>query len=252
MSQVKTSGIVLRTIKYGETGLIVTLLTRDFGKVSAIAKGVRTKKSRLLAGLQLFAYSEIVMYKAKQKNGLYHLDEMEVLESFSGVRTDLEKMAYATYFAEAANGALSEESPDEEVLSLVLNTIYMVDRGLGDYEKIKTVFEWRLSAVLGYAPSVASCAVCQSKEELGLSLYEGTVFCKSCAEGKGSAAAMLSEGMCRIIEYIISAEGKKIFSFDANENIVKYLSQVSEKYLAAQLDKEFKTLSYLKQVRSLG
>ncbi len=252
MSQVKTHGVVLRTTKYGETSLIVTLLTRDFGKVSAIANGVRTKKSRLLAGLQLFSYSELVMYKAKQKNGLYHLDEMNVVESFAAIRSDLDKMAYAAYFAEAVNGALSEEAADDEVLSLVLNTLYAVDKGLADYEKIKTVFEWRLAALLGYAPSVDGCGVCQSAEELGLSLYDGTVFCKDCAEKKGLTVARLTEGMCRIIEYITLAEGKKIFSFEANENTIKYLSQVSERYLSAQLDKEFKTLSYLKQVRSLG
>ncbi|MBR5155763.1 MAG: DNA repair protein RecO [Clostridia bacterium] len=252
MALIKTSGIVLRTTKYGETSLIVTLLTRDFGKVSAIANGVRTKKSRLLAGLQLFAYSEIVMYKAKQKNGLYHLDEMNVLESFSGVRGALDKMAYATYFAEVANGALSEDSPDDEVLSLVLNTLYMVDRGLSDYEKIKTVFEWRLSAVLGYAPSVKICSGCQSKDVFGLALYDGTVFCEACAKDKQGSVARLSEGMCRIIEYITLAEGKKIFSFDANENTIKYLSQVSEAYISAQLDREFKTLDYLKKVRALG
>ncbi len=250
LAQVKTQGIVLRTTKYGETGLIVTLLTRDFGRVSAIANGVRTKKTRLLAGLQLFAYSEIVMYKAKQKNGLYHLDEMEVLESFSQIRGDLDKMAYATYFAEVAKEAANEESPDEEVLSLVLNTIFAVDRGLCDYEKIKTVFEWRLAEVLGYAPNLVGCAKCGAETACGLSLAEGTSFCEKCSADK-LGFAKLTAGMYDIIEYIISADAKKIFSFDANETTIRYLSQVSERYLSAQLDKEFKTLDYLKKVRAL-
>ncbi len=248
---IKTSGIVLRTTKYGETGLIATLLTRDFGRVSAIAQGVRTKKSRLLAGLQLFAYSEIVMYKAKQKNGLYHLDEMEVLESFSGIRTDLSKMAYSTYFAEVAKEAANDDAPDEEILSLVLNTLFAVDRGICDFEKIKTVFEWRLAAILGYAPSLDGCASCGSEERSGLSLSEGTAFCEKCGADK-PAFATLTEGMCSVIDYIISAESKKIFSFDANEKVIKYLSQVGERYLSVQLDKEFKTLDYLKNVRELG
>ncbi len=251
MSQVKTSGIVLRTTKYGETGLIATLLTRDFGRVSAIAQGVRTKKSRLLAGLQLFSYSEIVMYKAKQKNGLYHLDEMEVLEGFSGLRSDLDKMAYAVYFAEVVKDAANDEAPDDEILSLVLNTLFAVDRGLCGLEKIKTVFEWRLAAVLGYSPNLGGCLRCGKDEICGLSLAEGAAFCEDCG-GDKPGVAKLTPGMCSIVEYITSAEGKRIFSFDANEKTINYLSQVSERYISVQLDREFKTLDYLKQVRSLG
>ncbi len=251
MGLIKTSGIVLRTTKYGETGLIATLLTKDFGRVSAIAQGVRTKKSGLRAGLQLFSYSEIVMYKAKQKNGLYHLDEMEVLEGFSGIRSDLDKMAYATYFAEAAKEAANEDSPDDEILSLTLNTLFAVDRGLCDFEKIKTVFEWRLAAILGYAPSLDGCAACGAAEVMGLSVGGGTVFCEKCGADR-SDIARLTPAMCSIVEYITAVDGKKIFSFETNENTIKYLSQVSERYLMVQLDKEFKTLGYLKKVRSLG
>ncbi len=250
MSQVKTSGIVLKTTKYGETGIIATLLTRDFGRVSAIAQGVRTKKSRLLSGLQLFAYSEIVMYKAKQKNGLYHLDEMDVLEGFSSLRCDLSKMAYATYFADCAKEAANEDSPDDEILSLVLNTLFATDRSLCDFEKIKTVFEWRLAAILGYAPNLCGCLKCGSDKIFGLSLREGTAFCENCGKDKQDIAK-LTQGMCNIIEYITASDSKRIFSFDANENVINYLSRVSEGYLSTQLDHEFKTLDYLKKVRAL-
>ena len=251
MGLIKTSGIVLRTTKYGETGIIATLLTRDFGRVSAIAQGVRTKKSRLLGGLQLFAYSEIVMYKAKQKNGLYHLDEMEVLESFAGIRSDLCKMAYATYFAECAKEAATEDSPDEEILSLVLNTNFAIDREICGFEKIKTVFEWRMAAILGYAPNLGGCAACGAGAVCGLSLGGGTAFCENCGAER-TDFAKLTPVMCSIINYITSADGKKIFSFEASDSTIKYLSEVSERYLSVQLDKEFRTLDYLKKVRSLG
>lgn len=249
---IKTSGIVLRTTKYGEKSLIVTLLTQDFGRVSAIANDVRTKKSRMIAGLQLFAYSEIVMYKAKSKNGLYHLDEMTLIEGFSPLRTDLDKMAYASYFAECANGATNEEGAEEDVLRLLLNTLFALSNDLCAYEKIKTVFEWRLAAISGYAPLLDSCGSCGAKEDLfGLSLTEGTMLCKSCGEGKAGTAE-LSGGMRKMVSYITSAEDKKIFSFDANEKSINYLSHVSESYIAQQLERDFKTLDYLKKVKTLG
>lgn len=248
----KTTGIVTKATKYGETSLIVTVLTKDFGKISAIANNVRTKRSRMLAGLQLFAYSEIVMYKAKSKNGLYNIDEMNVLESFNSIRADLEKMAYASYFAEAANGAASEDEFEEEVLRLLLNTLYALDKELCSFELLKSAFEWRLAAVSGYAPQMEDCGGCGCRDNIyGLSLADGTVFCKACASDR-QGVAELTEGMRKIIEYITTVDGKKIFSFDANEKTIRYLSKISEAYLSLQLDREFKTLDYLKKVRALG
>jgi DNA repair protein RecO (recombination protein O) len=228
------------------------MLTQEFGKISAIANNVRTKRSRMIAGLQLFAYSEVVLYKAKSKNGLYHIDEMNVLEGFGNIRTDLDKMAYASYFAEAATGAASEEEFDAEILRLLLNSLYAVDRGLCGYEKIKTVFEWRLAVVAGYAPQIENCGGCSCTDNIyGLSLAGGTVLCNNCAVDK-QGTAQLSDAMRQIIEYIVNADSKQIFSFDAGETVVAYLSQISEAYLSVQLGREFKTLGYLKKVRGLG
>ncbi len=252
MGLIKTTGIVTKTTKYGEASLIVTMLTRDLGKISAIANNARSKRSRMLAGLQLFSYSEIVMYKAKSKNGLYSIDEMNVLEGFNGIRSDLDKMAYAAYFADVVNGASPENETDDEVLRLLLNALYAVDRGLWDLEKIKMVFEWKLAAISGYAPELKKCGTCGCEDKTyGLSLGDGTVICKDCM-GERTDIVELSDGMRKLIEYIVLADSKQAFSFDAGDGVINYLSQVGEVYLSAQLDWQFLTLDYLKKVRQLG
>lgn len=250
MGLIKTLGIVTKTTKYGDTSLIVTVLTKDFGRISAIASNARTKKSQLLAGLQLFAYSEIVMYKAKSKKGLYNLNEMTVKESFASLRYDLDKMAYASYFAEAASSVTPEDAPDEDILRLLLNMLYVLDRELYPYEKIKTVFEWRLAAEAGYAPLVSKCEKCQKNETAFLSLTDGTAFCEECGRDCENTAR-LSFAMVRLIEFISKAESRQIFAFEASEKTLNYLSRVSESYLKAQLDREFSTLNYLNKVKLL-
>lgn len=247
MGVVKTSGIVLKTTKYGESSLIVTILTRDFGRISAIANNVRTKKSALIGGLQLFAYSEIVTYKAKSKNGLYHLNEMNVLESFSGLRYDLDKMAYASYFAEVALSATGEESPDEEILRLLLNVLYALDRGLESPEKIKAVFLWRLAMESGFMPLLDGCAKCHSTKVCAIDVAEGVALCENCrGENPG-----LSPGLAKVINYISSADSKKLFSFSAGEESLAYISSLGDAYISAQLDREFKTLEYLRNIKKL-
>ncbi len=248
MGVVKTSGIVLKTTKYGESSLIVTMLTRDFGKISAIANNVRTKKSALIGGLQLFAYSEVVTYKAKSKSGLYNLNEMNVLESFQGLRYDLDKMAYASYFAEVALSAVSEEEPDEEILRLLLNVLYALDRGLESPEKIKAVFLWRIAAESGFMPLLDGCSKCHSAEIAAIDVAQGTALCENCRDNNPG----ISQGMAKVINYISFADSKKIFGFSAGEENLAYISSLGDAYISAQFDREFKTLEYLKNIKKLG
>ncbi len=199
-------------------------------------------------GLQLFAYSEIVVYEARSKTGLYKLNEATVLEAFPNIRFSLEKLAYASYFAEIANNAVGEDSPDEETLRLLLNSLFALERDLCSMEKIKTVYEWRIAAISGYEPQLADCCACgESDNEMFLSLSEGRIFCSKCAADK-SGCAKLTPVMRQILKYICEAESKKIFSFDTNEKTIEYLGVLGEQYIQLQLDKDFSTLEYLKKV----
>lgn len=248
MGLLKTAGIVTKTTKYSETSLIVTIITKDFGKISAIANNVRSSRSHMRMGLQLFAYSEIVVYEAKSKTGLYKLNEVTVLEAFPNIRLSLEKLAYASYFAEIANDAIGEDSPDEETLRLLLNSLFALERDLCSMEKIKTVFQWRIAAIEGYEPQLDECCGCsETEDEMHLSLTEGRIFCAKCAAEK-SGCARLTKGMRQILKYICEAESKRIFSFDASEKTIEYLGLLGERYIQLQLDKTFSTLEYLKKV----
>ena len=86
MGIVRTEGIITKEVKYGDTSRIVTLITKDFGKISAKANNVRTGKAHLLSGLSLFVFSEIVLYEGKGKNGIFRINEINVKEPFKSIR----------------------------------------------------------------------------------------------------------------------------------------------------------------------
>ncbi len=251
MGLLKTTGIVTKTTKFSENSLIVTIITKDFGKISAIAQNARTSKSRLIMGLQLFSYSEIVVYESRTKTGLFKLNEMNVIESFGNLRNGLTSLAYASYFAEVVNSVAVEGEADEDTLSLFLNCLFALDKNLCSPEKIKAVFQWRIAAVSGYEPMVDVCASCGKEGgELSFDIFEGECFCSECAVER-TGLATLSDSMRKTIQYISEAESKKIFSFDSGEKAINYLSSLGEKYIEAQFDKNFGTLDYLKKVIGL-
>lgn len=246
-----TEGIITKEVKYGETSRIVTLITKDFGKISAIANNVRTGKARLLSGLSLFVFSEFVLYEGKGKNGLFRINEINVKESFRSLRESIDKMAYASYFADVTNKTVTENSPDNELLSLLLNTLYMLDRDGAEFELLKAVFEIKTAQICGYAPSFYPCGKCGSVENIiYLDPVGGCGCCKNC--GMLLKKSFLMNNTVRELwDYILNSGLKQSVSVKAKKEIIDYLSRLTESYLSVQLDYEFKTLKFLKNVMAV-
>ena len=120
-----TTGVVLRVTDTKETDRILTVLTADMGKIPLIARGARRKNSRLAASCQMPAYSEMTLYR---RGNWYFLDEAAPIEGFGELGRDIELLALAAWFCELTEAVCAEETPCPEVLSLLLNGLYALDR----------------------------------------------------------------------------------------------------------------------------
>lgn len=243
----QTTGLITKEVKYGDTGRIVTVITEDMGKISAITSKFRGGKGKYIPSLQLFSYSRLVLFKGSEK-GLYHINEADIIEPFKKIREDFLGVCYASYFGEVANRVTVENETDPEFLRLLLNTFYALSKG-EDYEKIKTVFEWRCAAAEGYAPQLEGCAECKSEEEAYLDIERGVTLCEHCGKSVLNAAKM-NRGTLDAIKYICAAPSAKMLAFDCSDKMIEYLSALSELYLMLHLDCEFKTLEYLKKIKT--
>ncbi len=99
MAAVRTLGLVIRSLDVFETSLVVTLFTRELGKVAALAKGARRLKSPLQGGLDLLGVSDIVvLHKASEALDL--VTEAAPVERFGSLRRDLAALYAGYYIAE--------------------------------------------------------------------------------------------------------------------------------------------------------
>ncbi|MBR5152263.1 MAG: DNA repair protein RecO [Clostridia bacterium] len=252
MGIVEAEGIITREIKYGDSSRILTVLTRQLGKISVLAGGVRTNKSGLLATTQLFSHVSFQLFQGREKS-LYKINSGDILTSFSSIRESLTKMAYASYFCEVANDVIQENAPDEEQLNLLLNTLYLLAGDKLPYPQIKGVFEFRTLALQGLLPDLSRCSVCGEHPPAQFHPLSGQCYCPSCAEKQSSPdTADTGEAVLCAIAYIGSAESKKVFSFSLSESASNYLSRLGEYCLELYLERHFKTLDYLKNVCELG
>ena len=94
MGTIKTNGIILQESNMGDYDKMLTILTPGYGKISCAAKGARRPKSALLAGSQFLCFGDYLLY---QGTNTYHVNSCETIEMFYKLRTDLDKLKYASH-----------------------------------------------------------------------------------------------------------------------------------------------------------
>jgi DNA repair protein RecO (recombination protein O) len=118
MQTLRTNAVILRRINYGEADRILTLLTRDYGKIALIAKGVRKEKSKLAGGIELMSESDISFIKGKGDVGT--LVSTQLVRHFGNIHIDLPRMNVASEFLRRID-SVSEDQTDENYFDLVLD-----------------------------------------------------------------------------------------------------------------------------------
>ena len=240
-----TQALVLRVTDYNDSDALITLLTREHGKLTAKARGLRRKRSPLVAPCQLLAYGSFTLFEYK---GMYTINEANTIELFRALRDDLTRLALGTYFAQVADTVAREELEDPELLSLVLNCLYGLS-GLGlPEEKVKAVFELRCACIAGYTPELYGCHVCGSQSPCLLDLSGGALLCGDCRDKSNGIRSPVSPTVLDAMRYIVYCDTKKLFAFMIGPKDMEVLASVTEAYLITQLERGFPTLDFYKSL----
>ncbi len=253
--------LVIRESDYGENDKLLTLLTGEKGALTVIVKGAKSLRNKNSACAQLLCYSEFTL---KERNGFYTLNEASLIEQFFEIRRDMSSFALAQYVAEVSSAVSVENENGAEMLSLALNTLYMICKGERSLDFIKAVFELRCAYVSGLCPDIKACRYCgrEDHEIYYLDVMNGSVSCGDCFGGDEDTIDRETSGTTALIlplipsvkngmGYIINANPKRIFSFALSDPDEEELCRVCEKYLLNQLGRGFKTLDFYKRVKTM-
>lgn len=237
MECIQTKGLVLRQTDYGEADRILTIFTEEKGIIPVIAKGVRKYKSHQRAASSLFCYGEYSLHAGKN---MYSMRGCKLIESFYGISSGIEKLALASYLCEITAYFVPEQEIENEVLSLILNTLYILSEKERSLFLIKAVFELKLLSMVGYEIDTSRCVVCGKEQTVCFSPDKGGMLCPDCAlsrppQPKSAAAA---------IKYILSGDIKNIFSFSIDEAGLLSLSKLAEQFILKISERNFQTLAY--------
>lgn len=242
----KTEGLILRQTEYKERDRLLTVLTRDYGKMTLKARGVRTKSSKLKGACQLLTYGEFTIVDYQ---GYHVITEAEPKQMFFGLRENLELLSLASYFAQVVEVVAQEDCPNPELLSLILNAMFALSEQKRPQILVKAAFELRVACLAGYEPNLMGCPICGDPSPDRFHVSRGCLQCKDCGQGEFDGIRMpIPPGALSAMRYIVECPAKRLFAFSLSEEAAEQLSAATETFLCTQLERGFYTLDFYKSI----
>ena len=168
------------------------------------------------------------------------MNSCETIEMFYKLRTDLEKLKYASHITKIIFDVTNENENSYKILQLFLNTLYMISETDQNMNLIIAIFKIRLMCILGFTPYIKQCKECMNTEELLYFSFKDSGFkCGACAK-LDKSVMQVNRTTVDAIRYIVLTPPKKLYSFNVPEETIKELEIISKIYLNQKLEKEYK------------
>jgi DNA repair protein RecO (recombination protein O) len=237
----KLTAIVLRAVDYGDSDRVITLFSRERGKVSAFARGARASRRRFGGGLEPFT---LLSAEVRERSGsdLLGLESISVVRGFGGIRGDLARIACASYAAELARELMRDHEPHPELFALLEAYLAVLDGGPAHPGALRA-FELLALGAAGLAPRLDACARCGGPLDAGrpvrLDPGQGGLLCGACqplaAPGSPTLSPAAAASLVRLAEGGLAAAAVESLAAPAGREARDALTAFLEHHLGRRL-----------------
>lgn len=241
MPIVKAEGLIVRSMKMGESSKLVTLFTREMGFLKVMAKGSRTSKSRFGAALEPLTVARIVYYD-KETRELQLLSQAEIEEHFPKLSSNLERWGFANACCELVERTHVGVELQTKVYPLLLETLRAMDATVVEARLCFWRFQMYLLGLLGFAPNFKQCQSCGATSKASnvepivrhFDVAHGSVLCDGCAAMR--ATQLLTEGAARLLENLQAVTFERLARFKVSLPTRHAVERFFEIYFAQHLE----------------
>lgn len=236
-NNIKCRGIVLKEINSGESSKNIIILSKRYGKIIVYVKGGKNYKSKYLAGSQIFAYCDFVLYKGKN---FYSITEVSILDNFYKLTTDYTRLCYGSYFLELCEKTIQVDLECDKILLLLIRSLKQLEKGIHTPKTIMIVFEMLFLKYSGYGLDIYNCSICLNEIEQLKYINSSGGICDRCSS-KELKKIKVSLGAYKTFKYVLNTEINTIFSFKISKNIVDEISKINDIFIKEHFNLECKS-----------
>ncbi len=230
----RTQAFVLKKDDQGEANQLLTVYTKDFGKLKILARAIRKISSKLRSGAELFYFSEIEFIQGKAYKTL---TDAILIDKFKNLRKDPIRLSFASKISEVFDRLIKGEEADEKIWQLLKETFERLDQSKIEKSKLKIIyyyFLWNLFSLLGYQPEFYNCLQCQKKlvpEKIYFSAQEGGIICQNCLKKVKSTREIDLETV-KILRIILEKNWTILFRLKIEKLDLETLNAFSNYYFS--------------------
>ncbi len=241
----KVEGFIVNEVNYGESSKVINVLTKDFGLLGIMCKGVKSMKSRLRALTLRFTYGFFYIYKKEGKLSL--LKDVDVIDPLSHIHSNITLLGYCNYLTELTQ-QVYRESEDIRIYPLFLDCIMKMEKGL-DPMVLTNILEVKYLDFLGVGLHLDACVSCGStKQIITINPDAGGYLCQNCVKDE-RIVSIKTVKMLRMYYYV---EMKSISKLSVSEvvknDINDFLNHYYERYTGMYL----KSKEFLEKIKNLS
>lgn len=232
-------------MNFGEADRILTVITEKFGKIKAIARGVRKGKSKLAGHLEPFMLLDMQLYEGKT---FYTVTGSVIKSEFPLIHTELKKTSQAFYLAELVDKFMPDHQRSDEIFNLLLKALEYLD--VDEKNLLLRIFELKIIEASGFHPELYGCVHCKEKLAPGKNFWdavEGGVVCASCQE-KTHHGKPISNDLIKLFRLIEQSDFSVIERLNIKKPIKEEAENILSNYIKSILEREIKSMSFMRMV----
>ncbi len=245
MSLEKSEGLVIRLADFSETSRVVTFFTRDFGRISALAKGGKRLKGAFDAALDLLAVCRIVFVR-KSSSGLDLLTEAQLISRFKPSGRELERFYGGYYVAELLSGLTAEYDPHASLYREAIDALTHLQESDPHIAVIR--FELATLREIGQLPAWDLCVACgRAAEREGswdFSVAQGGLICPNCSK-ESTSGNPISAGTVAVLRRLSEESDAVVSRLNVSPRQLREARQVVTACISQALGHRPKMLRYI-------
>ena len=247
MPTIKTRGIVIRKVNFGEADRILTILTSNRGKIRVVAKGVRRPRAKLAGWLDMFADNELELAEGRNLDIVTSASSIQHLVSRD---LTLQETGLMFYVCELVDKLLEETNEVAGVFPLLLETLTAISENKISLSIIKTYFEIKLLTILGFAPELYRCVVSgkelEAQDELYFSHLLGGVFCEG--KNQDDFAPKISKDGIKLLRLLQKYPLEAISKIKVSDETIQEASILMSGFVEYVTDSRIRSLRVLTEL----